>query len=212
MEKNRGFVAIWNGIAHGAEADFKAWHADEHMPERLAIPGFLSGERWGRAGESGYFTLYTLADAAIAGSRAYIDRLNAPTAWTRRVMGTFTDNARCVGGFVVDDAFGEASRIGVLRLDGSRTDFSTDATASDLRQIPGVSGVRIGLADAQVSSLPSAERRGRQVTEPWGLVIAELADDAEPAPLIDALDRLAAAHGPQGADIMALELRRQTIV
>jgi hypothetical protein len=38
-------VAIWCDVAPEARAQFDDWHAHEHMPERLSIPGFLRGSR-----------------------------------------------------------------------------------------------------------------------------------------------------------------------
>ena len=42
----RGAVAIWHDIAPEGRDAFYAWHGNEHMPERLAIPGFLRGRRY----------------------------------------------------------------------------------------------------------------------------------------------------------------------
>ena len=39
-------VAMWWDIAPDMKAEFEDWHTHEHMPERLAIPGFLRGMRW----------------------------------------------------------------------------------------------------------------------------------------------------------------------
>ena len=39
-------VAIWCEVAPEIREEFDDWHAHEHMPERLAIPGFLRGSRW----------------------------------------------------------------------------------------------------------------------------------------------------------------------
>jgi hypothetical protein len=41
----KGVLAIWNGIAPEAEEDFVAWHVREHIPERVALPGFLRSEQ-----------------------------------------------------------------------------------------------------------------------------------------------------------------------
>lgn len=42
----QGVLAIWNGIAPEAEAEFVAWHVREHIPERVGLPGFLRGRRY----------------------------------------------------------------------------------------------------------------------------------------------------------------------
>ena len=41
-----GAVAIWHDIAPEGREDFYAWHGEEHMPERVGIPGFLRGRRY----------------------------------------------------------------------------------------------------------------------------------------------------------------------
>ena len=37
---------MWWNISPGTRAEFEDWHSHEHMPERLAIPGFRRGTRW----------------------------------------------------------------------------------------------------------------------------------------------------------------------
>lgn len=80
-------LAMWWDIAPPIRPDFEDWHAHEHFPERLAIPGFLRASRWRSvdAGE-GMFVLYELADHAVLRSPAYLAHLNSPTAWSARLM------------------------------------------------------------------------------------------------------------------------------
>ena len=33
-------LAFWHDVAPGGEAEFDQWHLREHIPERLAVPGF----------------------------------------------------------------------------------------------------------------------------------------------------------------------------
>ncbi len=42
----RAAVTIWCDVAPEVREEFDDWHAHEHMPERLSIPGFLRGSRW----------------------------------------------------------------------------------------------------------------------------------------------------------------------
>jgi hypothetical protein len=80
-------LAMWWDIAPPIRPDFEHWHAHEHFPERLAIPGFLRASRWRSAdGGDGMFVLYELADHMVLGSPAYLARLNAPTPWSARLM------------------------------------------------------------------------------------------------------------------------------
>ncbi|MFZ1908245.1 MAG: hypothetical protein WAU52_04100 [Burkholderiales bacterium] len=45
MPAHLGLLAVWNDIAAEDEAEFNAWYDDEHIPERLGIPGILSARR-----------------------------------------------------------------------------------------------------------------------------------------------------------------------
>jgi hypothetical protein len=40
----RAVVAIWNDIVPEERANFIDWHNREHIPERVAIEGFLRGQ------------------------------------------------------------------------------------------------------------------------------------------------------------------------
>ena len=77
-------VTIWCDVAPEVRGEFDHWHAHEHMPERLSIPGFLRGSRW--VGESGYFILYEVQDEGVLTSTPYLERLNNPTPWSRQMM------------------------------------------------------------------------------------------------------------------------------
>lgn len=39
MSERPGLLAVWNDIAAEDEAEFNAWYVEEHVPERLGIPG-----------------------------------------------------------------------------------------------------------------------------------------------------------------------------
>lgn len=66
------------------------WHTREHLPERLAIPGFLRGSRWAALDASPrYLVLYEVADIDVLGSAAYLQRLNNPTPWTQKMMQSY---------------------------------------------------------------------------------------------------------------------------
>ena len=80
-------VAIWCDVRPEVRAEFDDWHSHEHMPERLAIPGFLRGSRWVAAsGEPSYCMIYELDSPATLTGAAYLARLNEPTPWSRRMM------------------------------------------------------------------------------------------------------------------------------
>ncbi len=93
-----GILAVWNNVRRGDEADFDAWYQTEHLHERLGIPGFRLGRRWEAVtGGPAFFACYVVDSPAVLSSPAYLERLNHPTPWTRRIMsGVFLDMIRTV--------------------------------------------------------------------------------------------------------------------
>jgi hypothetical protein len=80
-------VAIWCDVGFDIKDEFDDWHAHEHLPERLAIPGFLRGSRWVSSdGRNGYFMLYEAQSESTVTAGPYLERLNDPTPWSRKMM------------------------------------------------------------------------------------------------------------------------------
>jgi hypothetical protein len=101
MKAGLGFLAIWSDVAPEQETDYLHWLTREHTQERVSIPGFLGVRvfRSRAAGVRRYFILYTLTQSGVMGSEAYVERLNAPTPWSQRIM-PILGNFRRGGGTV----------------------------------------------------------------------------------------------------------------
>ena len=72
------------------EEEFNAWYDQEHLAERLAIPGFRSATRWVAdvpPGEGKYLATYELDSVAVLASSAYLKRFKNQTPWSRRCLG-----------------------------------------------------------------------------------------------------------------------------
>jgi hypothetical protein len=83
----RGTMLLLFDVAENAVAEHDDWHTHEHMPERLAIPGFLRGTRWTRTSTGPrYCVLYEVDSPAVLDSAAYRERLDNPTPWTAKMM------------------------------------------------------------------------------------------------------------------------------
>jgi hypothetical protein len=93
-----GILAIFNNVAPGREAEFEEWFQQEHLAERIAIPGFLIGRRHEAiSGQPRYFNFYVTQSTGVLKSAAYLGRLDAPTPMTRTVMSEiFKDMNRTV--------------------------------------------------------------------------------------------------------------------
>ena len=70
------------------ESEFNDWYDTDHVPERLAIPGFLAARRYECIeGWPRYLAIYDLADPDVLTSPAYLAVAEgAYTNWTRRVL------------------------------------------------------------------------------------------------------------------------------
>jgi hypothetical protein len=80
-------LAMWWDMAPELRAEFEDWHSHEHFPERLAIPGFRRATRWSaNDGGEGVFQMYELDAHETLSSAHYLQRLNAPTPWSARMM------------------------------------------------------------------------------------------------------------------------------
>jgi hypothetical protein len=87
----RGLLLTMTEPPAGMEEEFNAWYDDEHLPERLAIPGFRSARRWVAdlaAGEGRYLATYELDTEAVLSSAGYLARFEGATPWTRRCLGS----------------------------------------------------------------------------------------------------------------------------
>lgn len=81
-------LLLWNDVATAMEAAYNEWHAGEHVPERLTVPGFLWGRRYADerpAGRPRYLTIYGLRDAAVLDSAPYRRLLQQPTPASARM-------------------------------------------------------------------------------------------------------------------------------
>jgi hypothetical protein len=192
-----GAVCIWHDLVAGAKDDFHEWHAREHMPERVAIPGFRRGRRYVAVeGAPEYFNLYEADDVGVLGGPDYLARLNAPTAWTRRVVPAFRNVARSICRVPFSAGCGEG---GVML---TRTfDVAEDAAAPvqealatailpPLAARVGVAGVHLCRADDAISNVSTAEKAARADATrvpAWIVLIEGISIDAV-RPAGDALD------------------------
>ena len=163
-----GAVAIWHDLAPEAKADFYEWHNREHMPERVGIPGFRRGRRYiAISGAPEFFNLYEADSAEVLSGQDYLNRLNAPTEWTRRVVPHFRNVARSICRVALTDGVGSGGVMLTLcfDIDGTRRagaiEALTRALLPPLAHRQGVSGVHLLLADEATSKLETAEKKAR---------------------------------------------------
>ena len=198
----KGVLAIWNGIAEEAEADFAAWHMREHIPERVAVPGFLRGRRYvAERGSPKYFNFYEVETPETLVSPDYVARLNTPSDWTRRVVRHFRDTSRTICGVVESHGLGDGAFAATLRLSakGGRADFllAMQPVLTALSAAPAIVAAHLLEGQGGGGNGQTAEkdlRRQPDATADWILLV----EAADRAPLEAALSGNASSQNLAG--------------
>ncbi len=85
-KKGDGLLMVYCDVPAEHEAEFNRWYNDEHIPERLAIPGVLNAARYEAvAGGPKYLACYELASADAWYSADWQKWLTNPTPWSQRM-------------------------------------------------------------------------------------------------------------------------------
>ena len=85
---NKGFLLVTMDAPPAFEDEFNAWYDTEHLPERLAVPGFETALRFVCvSGHPRYLAMYDLARLDVLDSPEYLAVAFANSSpWTLRVM------------------------------------------------------------------------------------------------------------------------------
>lgn len=147
-------IAMWWDIAPEVKSEWEDWHSREHMPERLAIPGFLRGTRWiALSAEPFYFVLYETAELSTITSGPYLERLNNPTPWSRKMMPHHRNMVRSLCLVRASYGAGLPHAMATLR-------FSPANGIPELPRRKGVTGAHL-LQSQPMPAAPTAEQQIR---------------------------------------------------
>lgn len=175
-----GFLCLWHNIKTGHEPDFERWHTQEHMAERVGIPGFNRGRRYANYGskDRAFFSLYEGMHPETFRSPGYLARLNAPTPWAKEVQPLHTDFIRgvCENIFSYGRGVGAAVVTSRILLDAGReTEFIDAARAAAGRALSwdGVNAIHVGICRPELTqTVTTKETQLRQAqsagTDPKG--------------------------------------------
>ena len=79
------------------EAEFNTWYNEEHIPIRMAAPGFVGSQRYKDGRTLNYLAVYEMT-AADALSTPEYDRIKkVPSATTRKMLGAVSGFSRYLG-------------------------------------------------------------------------------------------------------------------
>lgn len=184
-----GAVAIWHDVAPEGRAEFYSWHGKEHMPERVGIPGFLRGRRYGAIeADLEFFNLYETRSPDVLVGPDYLDRLNDPTPWTRSTVKHFRHVFRSLCRVAATSGSGQGGLVSTWRYDVApkNADAHVDRLANGL--LPAiaadgkVAGAHLLVADTEASAIDTVERQARSEANkvPRWILMVEGWSDPEP--------------------------------
>ena len=161
----KAFLGMWHDIEPGKEAEYQLWHTREHMPERLALPGFLRGRRGvgPDLARQRYLTIYEGETLQVFRSAEYLDRLNRPTPWSARMAGHFRNFLRVSCETVSTAGAGVGGAMATVRADFAagleEAEFVSQAAglAERLMALGAVCGVHVGVARAGYADARTTE-------------------------------------------------------
>jgi hypothetical protein len=150
---------------------FSAWYDHEHLPERVALPGFLRGRRYARLSGPGrqHLTLYDAVDTSVFSSPDYLARLDSPTPLTRSVVAMFERPHREVLAVLFSVGAAVGSQLALVRLppvDSARLHrWVEDELAADLLSAPDACGLHLAEVDAAATAAKAGTTEGRDAAE-----------------------------------------------
>jgi len=191
-------VAMWCDVALDVREEFDHWHAHEHMPERLGIPGFVRGSRWVAEQGAGYFILYEVQSEAVLTSSAYLARLNDPTPWSRRMMPHHQNMVR--GLCRIDASYGAGLGQAMLTVRFSAEENTRAWLTGVLATLPARKGITACMLLRNIAqpAPATAEQQLRGGDRPPDWVVLINGYSAEALVLDELSDASLRAHGAHG--------------
>jgi hypothetical protein len=173
-------VAMWWNVRAEQRSEWGDWHSHEHFPERLGIPGFRRGSRWTSALDAeGFFVLYELEQYETLTSKGYLDRLNAPTPWSQKMMPHHLNMVRSQCRLASSFGGGVAAALATIRLSpkAGRESGLKDMLSQTLLGCvdkPGLTGGHLLMTDTPKTSAPTTEQqiRGSDGTADWIVLLS----------------------------------------
>jgi hypothetical protein len=181
-----GLLFVASDVAPADEADFNRWYDQEHVEERVRIPGFLSGARYtSLEGGRKYLGLYRTASLAVFGTAGYRAAFEKQTPWSIANLDRMRQPVRRVCAVRAVTGFGSGSHVVVLALPVAADAEALVAKAAAIgQQLAGQAGFvqsYLLMPDPTLSTpLPREATEGR-VLQPMLVVETSGADAARAA-------------------------------
>ena len=205
-----GVLAIWCDVDTDDLEQFSTWYR-EHLPERVGIPGFLSGRRYQAVGSPTprFLTVYGTETLDVLASPAYLERLNNPTDLTRQTVPLLKNMTRMAYRVRSSTAEGIGGRLGVFELQpaedgaGALRTWMRNGAFARLLEHPDIVGAHLCEPDQVTTEAKSKTAEGKAAMESqegnsW-LLLAEAASPLGLEALQPLLDDIIGAQGRVGS-------------
>ena len=160
----------WGGIVESKEAEYNSWHSKEHMPERIALPGFLRGCRAIGIPETNinhkYFMMYEAERKDVFVSRKYLERLNNPSKWTKNILSNYISPSRTICSVITSKSVGFGGWIGTVRF--LNKDIESENHVEKLKlsvpqtiKLEGITGMHVLLGEKAYGQMETQEKSFR---------------------------------------------------
>jgi hypothetical protein len=157
-------LGLWIDLVPEREADFNEWYRTEHLAERVNVPGFLRGRRFGARHPQSpkYFTAYETESPEVLRSEPYIQLLNNPTPATQEMLPQVRNGFRTAYIVVAKAGAADGNAVCTVRFDAPDTDSLKERFAEHLPRIaalPGVASASLCEAENVATGIMTVERR-----------------------------------------------------
>jgi len=207
MLLGNGVMINWTNVAPEHRPAYDAWQCGEHMPGRVAVPGFLRGRRYIAAfhdrAQRDFLTLYEVTDLSVLTGADYLAKANNPSPLTVKTTPLVRDSIRGISRVRASLGEGLGGAALTLRVDpqtGREAElerFLVEQALPACVQRYDITGAHFIVADPQASDMKPVERQGRPTQYPNWVVMLEGTSAAAAINAGDALlsDAQLAAHG-----------------
>ncbi len=186
--QGEGFLAIWSDVEPARETDYLHWLTREHTAERLGVDGFVAVRVFRAMIENAnrFLILYELATPDALAGKSYLDRLNAPTPWSQRIMPILRNFVRGGGRRRLSRGSGRGGYVAALPY--SQAPDGAEQLAGDLAGCDRIAAVHLLETDQAKTSIQTSEKTLRSKDQSFQSLL--LVEGLDQAAIRDALSRL----------------------
>lgn len=164
----RGLLLVMNDIPAELDEEFNRWYHEEHLAERLSLPGFLSARRYRAVGsQPAYMVVYKCETIDVLTSPSYRNVLDNPTETTRKILPRMQNviRAACRETWTSGNAVGgNAIIIQCKAIEGREKDarrFIRDIFAERLKETGCMVSISLWESNAEMTAASNSETARR---------------------------------------------------